>query len=113
LDYYLSNDIISKKGGEKVGRAIEEKMEQMNKQFEKIDVRFEMINKKFDKIDQRFEAMDERLDSMEQRLEAKIDSLRETVENNATEFRSHFRHIEAKLDEHKHLFEMIADNMKF
>lgn len=79
----------------KLEELLKQMMEQMNKQFEKID-------KRFDKVDQQFDVVNKR-----------IDSLKETVENNALEFRSHFRHIEAKLDEHDKLFEIIADEMKF
>lgn len=54
----------------------------------------EQINNQFERMDLRFDKMDLRFDS----VESKIESLQETVDNNATEFRSHFRHIENKLD---------------
>lgn len=103
---------------------------QMNKQFEKIDQRFDAMDKRFEAIDQRFDRIEHRLDNIEARLdniEVRIDnievrldavetsivSLKETVENNAIEFRSHFTHIETKLDGHDMVFEIIADEMKF
>jgi archaellum component FlaC len=87
-------------------------MEQMNQQFEKIDKRFEAMDKRFEAIDQRFEKMEQKFDQRFDRLETKVESLKETVENNTTEFRSHFKQIEKRLDEHEAIFKTVADELK-
>jgi SMC interacting uncharacterized protein involved in chromosome segregation len=76
---------------------LKQMMDQMNQRFDAVDMRFEMIDERFDAVDKRFDKMD-----------ADINSLRETVENNATEFRSHFRYVEKKLEQHDSMFEIVV-----
>lgn len=52
----------------------------------------QLLKQMMEQMNQQFKKMDNRFD----RVEASIASLRETVENHALEFRSHFRHIEDK-----------------
>ena len=59
-------------------------------------------------FDQRLDAVDQRLDSVDEN----ITSLREAVENNATEFRSHFKHIESKLDQHEDMFAIVVGDLR-
>jgi archaellum component FlaC len=80
---------------------LKQMMDQMNQQFEK-------FNQSFEKIDQRFIGINQRLD----RVDNSIQSLKETVENNASEFRSHFRHIENKLEYHDRMFEVVSEEMR-
>jgi archaellum component FlaC len=40
-----------------------------------------------------------------------VESLKETFENNATEFRN-FKHIETKLDQHEDVFKTVAAEIK-
>ncbi|WNS75069.1 hypothetical protein RRV45_19655 [Bacillus sp. DTU_2020_1000418_1_SI_GHA_SEK_038] len=63
-------------------------------------------SKRFDKLDQRFDAVDERLDTIDHRLF----KLEEIVQNNATEFRSHFKHIHSKLDQHEDAIRILSNN---
>ena len=80
---------------------LKQMMEQMNWQFDKID-------KRFDGIDQRLDGIDVRLEN----VEASVLSLKDTVENNASEFRSHFRHIENKLEGHDKMFERVSEELR-
>jgi archaellum component FlaC len=89
-------------------KLLEQMMEQMNRQFEKIDSRFDEVDKRFDAVDKRFDSVDQRLDI----VEGSIKSLQVTVENNASEFRSHFRHIENKLENHDKMFEMVSEELR-
>jgi archaellum component FlaC len=89
-------------------KLLEQMMEQMNRQFEKIDSRFDEVDKRFDEVDKRFNSVDQRLDI----VEGSIKSLQVTVENNASEFRSHFRHIENKLENHDKMFEMVSEELR-
>lgn len=82
---------MSNRGVENMEQQLMKMMEQINNQFERMDLRF-------DKMDLRFDS-----------VESKIESLQETVDNNATEFRSHFRHIENKLDHHDIMFELVSE----
>jgi archaellum component FlaC len=91
-----------------VEQLLKEMMDQMNRQFDKIDNRFDEMDQKFIKIDKRFDVVDLRFDG----VEASIQSLKETVENNASEFRSHFRHIENKLEQHDKMFEVVSEELQ-
>jgi archaellum component FlaC len=96
-------------------KLLKQMMEQMNRQFEKIDSRFDEVDKRFDEVDKRFNSVDQRFNSVDQRLdivEGSIKSLQVTVENNASEFRSHFRHIENKLENHDKMFEMVSEELR-
>jgi hypothetical protein len=44
-------------------------------------------------------------------VEACIESLKETIEHNATKFRSHFKHIEEKLDHHDKMFKLVSEEL--
>ncbi|MDM5228425.1 hypothetical protein QUF73_20060 [Cytobacillus sp. NJ13] len=65
-------------------------------------------SKRFDSIDHEFADVKNRLGNVENR----IGRLSEQIENNATEFRSHFKHIETKLDQHEETFHVISDALK-
>jgi chromosome segregation ATPase len=89
-------------------------MEQINKQFERMDLRFDEMDQRFNKMDLRFDNMDQRFNKVDLRfdsVESKIVSLQETVNNNATELRSHFRHIEKKLAHHDIMFELVSEEL--
>ena len=97
-------------------------MEQMNHQFIKIDNRFDQMDKRFEGIETRLDVMDKRFEGIETRLDGidvrldgidnRLETLTETVNNHATEFRSHFKRIETKLDEHEKVFTVVADEIK-
>ncbi|MGG3467885.1 hypothetical protein ABES02_10450 [Neobacillus pocheonensis] len=76
---------------------LKQMMEQMNQQFEKIERRFDAIDQRLDRIDQRLDV-----------LESSMKSLTETVHNNASEMRSHFRYMEIKMERHDKMFEIIT-----
>jgi archaellum component FlaC len=84
-------------------------MEQLLKQMmNQMHLQFEKINKGFEQIDQQFIGINQRLD----RVETSIQALKDTVENNASEFRSHFKHIENKLENHDRMFDVVAEEMR-
>jgi SMC interacting uncharacterized protein involved in chromosome segregation len=68
----------------------------------------ELLKQMMEQMNQRFDAVDKRFD----KVDADINSLRETVENNATEFRSHFRYVEKKLEQHDSMLEIVASLSK-
>ncbi|EKN71376.1 hypothetical protein BABA_01800 [Neobacillus bataviensis LMG 21833] len=78
-------------------------MEQLLKQI------MEQMNKRFDSMDQQFVGVNQRLD----RVEENIHSLENTVNNHASEYRSHFRHIGSKLDRHENMLGIIGEVIKF
>jgi archaellum component FlaC len=100
-------------GGDKMEQLLKHMMEQMNQNFNKIDQRFTAIDKRFDKIELRLDGTDQRFDAMDQefigvnhrldKVKASIHSLEKTVKNNASEFRSYFRHID-----NDKMFEMLS-----
>ncbi|MEO2077620.1 MAG: hypothetical protein ABGX20_19980 [Bacillus sp. (in: firmicutes)] len=84
-------------------------MEELLKQMmNQMHLQFEKINKGFEQIDQQFIGINQRLD----RVENSIQALKDTVENNASEFRSHFKHIENKLENHDRMFDVVAEEMR-
>ncbi|CEG29052.1 hypothetical protein [Bacillus sp. B-jedd] len=115
---------------------IENRLDGMDQRFEGIenrldgmDSRFEGIENRLDGMDQRFEGIENRIDGMDQRFEgieirlngidvrldgidSRLETLTETVNNHATEFRSHFKRIETKLDEQEKVFTVVADEIK-
>lgn len=70
-------------------------MEELLKQF------MGQMNKRFDQMDKRFDQMDARFDKVE------LD-----MANNQTENRSHFRHIEERLEEQQQTFQVVAEEIK-
>ena len=111
---------------EKILYEILDQLKDHSKRFDKIDQRFDTVDQRLGAMDQRFDAVDQRLDAMDQRFDAmdqrfdavdgRLDTidhrllkLEETVQNNATEFRSHFKHIHSKLDQHEDAIRIISN----
>lgn len=74
--------------------------------------RFDSIDERFASIDERFDAVEKEITSVKVRLDQVEENLSEKINNNATEFRSHFKHIENKLDQHEETFLVISDELK-
>ncbi|WP_066290441.1 hypothetical protein [Bacillus sp. FJAT-29937] len=100
---------------EKILYEILDQLKDHSKRFDKIDERFDAVDRRLDAMDQRFESIDRRFDAVDERLDSidhRLYKLEETVQNNATEFRSHFKHIHSKLDQHDENFRIISENLK-
>jgi len=87
----------------------EQMEERMDARFEQMEKRFDQVDARFEQIDNRFEQMDKRFDTVEQ----DIRSLTEEVRHNQTENRSHFKHVEAKLEQQQQqTFEVVVEEIK-
>ncbi|MEK5037237.1 hypothetical protein [Sporosarcina sp. FSL K6-3457] len=88
-------------------------MGQMDSRFEqmekRMDVRFEEMEKR---MDARFEEMEERMDARFDQVDKRFDKVELDMANNQTENRSHFRHIEERLDKQEQTFEVVAEEIK-
>lgn len=65
-------------------------------------------------VEDRLVNVDGKLVSVEDRLvsvEDRVRALSEQVDNNAAEFRSHFKHIETALEQHEETFHLISDTL--
>ena len=94
-------------------------MGQMENRFEqmegRMDARFEQMDARFEQMDERFEQMDARFDKMDVRfdqVDKRFDKVELDMANNQTENRSHFRHIEERLDQQQQTFEVVAEEIK-
>lgn len=83
-------------------------MSQIEGRFDKMDKRFDQIEERFEQVDKRFEQIDKRFDKVEQ----DISDLREEVRHNQSGNRSHFKHIESRLDQQQSAFQVVADELK-
>ncbi|MBU8771552.1 hypothetical protein [Cytobacillus oceanisediminis] len=109
--------------------SIDQRFDSVDQKFDSIDQRFDSADQKFDSIDQRFDSIDHDISDVNSRLgnvensidtvdnklgivENSIERLSEQIENNVTEFRSHFKHIETKLEQHEETFNVISDAIK-
>ncbi|MBO2534236.1 hypothetical protein JGZ98_00070 [Rummeliibacillus suwonensis] len=46
------------------------------------------------------------------KIEQRLDDLQLELRNNQTENRSHFKHIESRLEQQQHTFQIVADELK-
>ncbi|RDU37608.1 hypothetical protein DRW41_07135 [Neobacillus piezotolerans] len=93
---------------------IDIQFDQMGKRLDGIDLRLDGMDKRFDEIDLRLDGMDKRFDGIDGRLDGvrgRIETFTETINNQATEFRSHFKQIHTRLDEHGKIFSVVADEL--
>jgi chromosome segregation ATPase len=115
--------------------SIDERFDSVDKRFVSIDERFDSVDKRFVSIDERFISIDKSFASIDERFNSiggdlsdvkirlghvedklvsaddRVRMLSEQIHNNATEFRSHFKHIEAKLEQHEETFHVISDTL--
>ncbi|WP_438312573.1 hypothetical protein [Sporosarcina sp. FA9] len=68
----------------------------------------DLIKQFMEQMDKRFDQMDKRFD----KVEHDIRELREEVGHNQTENRSHFKHLESKLEQQQSTFQVVADEIK-
>lgn len=100
---------------------INQRFEQIDQKFEKIDQRFEQIDKRFEQIDQRFNVVDGKLSNLTSevkdvktgfaRLERRQSALEESLNNFATESRSHFKKVEEELEQHRDAFKIYSSDL--
>ena len=62
------------------------------------------VEERFESIDKRFESFDRRFTNLEKSQQQLVT----TIENQASEFRSHFVKIETELDQHREAFSIYA-----
>jgi len=85
---------------------INDKFDNIDKKFESIDKKFESIDKKFERIDKKFESIDKRLDN----IESDVKNIKLTLEN---EIRVNIRRIaEGHLDLSRRLQQAIKPNQE-
>lgn len=76
--------------------------------------RFDSIDKEIGDVKDGLGNVESRLENVENRLENvenSIHRLEETVNNNATEFRNHFKQIETRLNQHEETFRVILNEL--
>lgn len=94
---------------------VKSRLGNVENRLENVESRMENVENRLGNIENRMENVENRLGNVENRIgnvENKIEVLSEQIENNATEFRSHFKHIEIKLDQHDETFNVISDAIK-
>ncbi|AGX06227.1 hypothetical protein B14911_04694 [Bacillus sp. NRRL B-14911] len=90
-----------------LGSQMNSRFDAMEKRLDGVDKRFDAVDKRFDAVDKRFDAADERFDAVNKRL----DTMDERFDNLTTEMRSHFKHIETKLDHHEKLYQVVSNEL--
>ncbi|MBM7605364.1 septation ring formation regulator EzrA [Metabacillus crassostreae] len=92
-------------------KSIDSKFTTMEGKFESIDKRFANVEEKFESIDRRFANVEEKFESIDRKftkLENNQQHIITTIENHASEFRSHFVKIETELEQHREAFSIYA-----
>ncbi|MBP2242015.1 chromosome segregation ATPase [Cytobacillus eiseniae] len=93
---------------------LDERLGNVENRIDNVDQRLGNVKNRIDNVDQRLGNVENRIDNVDQRLgnvENKLDSLEEIINNHATEFKSHFRQIETKLDQHEKQFQILSDQI--
>ena len=100
---------------------IDKKFEEINQRFEQIDQKFEKIDQRFEQIDKRFNEVDGKLNNLTNevkdvktgfaRLERRQSALEESLNNFATESRSHFKKVEEELEQHRDAFKIYSSDL--
>jgi archaellum component FlaC len=92
-------------------KALEQILVSMQEQIadlgSQMNSRFDVMEKRLDGVDERFDGVDKRLDAMDKRF----DAVDERFDNLTTEMRSHFKHIETKLDHHEKLYQVVSNEL--
>lgn len=99
---------------EKILNEILTTLKDHSKRFDSIDHEISDVKSRIGNVESRLGNVENRLGNVESRLgnvENSVDKLSKQIENNATEFRSHFKHIETKLDQHEETFHIISDTL--
>ncbi|MCM3092478.1 MULTISPECIES: hypothetical protein [unclassified Cytobacillus] len=99
---------------EKILNEILTTLKDHSKRFDSIDHEISDVKSRIGNVESRLGNVENRLGNVESRLgnvENNVDKLSKQIENNATEFRSHFKHIETKLDQHEETFHIISDTL--
>lgn len=99
---------------EKILNEILTTLKDHSKRFDSIDHEISDVKSRIGNVESRLGNVENRLGNVESRLgnvENSVDKLSKQIENNATEFRSHFKHIDTKLDQHEETFHIISDTL--
>jgi chromosome segregation ATPase len=64
------------------------------------------------KVNTRLDGLENGQRNLEQRMEKLAKEQKETIDNMVTEMRSHFRHLESKLDQHQKVFGVVSDKVR-
>ncbi|MCM3704342.1 MULTISPECIES: hypothetical protein [Cytobacillus] len=101
---------------------VENRLENVENSLENVENRLGNVENRLGNVENSLENVENRLGNVENRLgnvenrlgnvEISVERLSEQIVNNATEFRSHFKHIETKLDQHEETFNIISDSIK-
>ncbi|MBT2689127.1 hypothetical protein J7I93_13120 [Bacillus sp. ISL-47] len=87
--------------------SVEDKIISVDGRLDSVEDRLTSVDGRLDSVDDKLVSVDGRLGSVDDRLQ----TLSEQIDNNATEFRSHFKHIETKLEQHEETFHLISDTL--
>ncbi|WP_134703691.1 hypothetical protein [Ammoniphilus sp. YIM 78166] len=88
---------------------------QILKALENINEKFVGIDQKFDKMDKRFEEMDKQFEVVNGQLKGlqnSVSRIEDKLDNHVHEFRSHFKHLDRSLKEHRYVIDHVSFNVE-
>ncbi|CAM3891362.1 hypothetical protein GCM10009865_11620 [Aeromicrobium ponti] len=86
---------------------VEDKLVSFDDKLVSVEDRLGTVDDRLGTVDGKLVSVEDRLGSVDDRVRA----LSEQIDNNAAEFRSHFKHIETKLEQHEETFHFISDTL--